>query len=416
MRGKKLSMGLSATLAICTVTLLVTSTWAATEKKLHNFGNGTDGSGPEAGLIFDTAGNLYGTTAFGGNYGNGTVFEMTPNQSGGWTEKTLHSFGNGTGGARPYAGLIFDTAGNLYGTTYYGGDHDAGTVFELTPNGRGGWAEKTLHNFGNGTDGAYPAGVLIFDQNGNLYGTTDQGGDYPCYGGLTCGTVFEVTPNGSGGWTEKKLHNFNKNGDGFYPGGGLIFDKNGNLYGTTFAGGDHNYGTVFELTPNGSGGWTEKKLHNFNPTGKDGTDPGDTLIIDAAGNLYGTTFYGGDYNWGTVFELTPNGSGGWTETKLHNFYNNGANGIDPVAGVIFDTAGNLYGTTLNGGDYGDGTAFELTPNGSGGWTETKLHNFNHGTDGSEPYVGLIVDAAGNLYGTTFYGGGNHDGTVFEITP
>jgi uncharacterized repeat protein (TIGR03803 family) len=241
------------------VTLFATSTWAAShESVLHAFKpRGTDGANPSAGLIFDAAGNLYSTTGLGGTYNVGTVFELTPNGSGGWTEKVLHNFNNnGTDGASPNA-VIFDAAGNLYGTTNQGGDYGAGTVFELTPNGSGGWTEKKLHNFGNGTDGASPNAV-IFDAAGNLYGTTEQGGVY------NAGTVFEMTPNGSGGWTEKKLYSFGINGtDGTYPYVGLIFDTAGNLYGTTNQGGDYGAGTAFEMTPNGSGGWTEKKLHNF---------------------------------------------------------------------------------------------------------------------------------------------------------
>jgi len=404
--------------------LLATSTWAATEKKLHNFhDNGTDGTYPAAGLIMDGEGNLYGTTRLGGDNNSGTVFELTPNGSGGWTEKKLHNFGNGTDGVSPEAGLIFDAAGNLYGTTSGGGDHQCGdsgcgTVFEMTPNGSGGWTEKKLHNFGNGTDGSVPLASLIFDAEGNLYGTTTYGGSH------NAGTVFEMTPNGSGGWTEKKLHNFGSGTDGTYPVASLVFDAAGNLYGTTRYGGNYlcassahyGCGTVFEMTPNGSGGWTEKKLHNFGINTADGAIPLADLIFDAAGNLYGTTTYGGNFNLGTAFEMTPNGSGGWTEKKLYNFGVNGSDGTYPYVDLIFDAVGNLYGTTGQGGSHNSGTAFKLTP-GSGGWTETKLHNFNNnGTDGTYPDAGLIFDGAGNLYGTTSAGGDYNNGTVFEITP
>jgi uncharacterized repeat protein (TIGR03803 family) len=422
MRGKRLSDGLVATLVIFTVTLFVMGTCAAAERKLHNFGiTGTDSAEPYyAGLIFDAAGNLYGTTVNGGSYGEGTVFELTPDGSGGWAEKKLHNFGiTGADGTGPAAGLIFDSAGNLYGTTTTGGTYGQGTVFELTPNGSGGWVEKVLHNFGitGGTDGTAPFAGLIFDSAGSLYGTTVLGGRY------NAGTVFELTPNGSGGWTEKKLHNFNNNGtDGYQPYGGLIFDATGNLYGTTYYGGDYpcgsrGCGTVFELTPEQGGGWTEKKLHNFGIDGTDGVNPSAGLIFDSAGSLYSTTYAGGDYGSGTVFELTPNGSGGWTEKKLHNFGIDGADGVNPYAGLIFDTAGNLYGTTNVGGDYSSGTVFELTPEQGGGWTEKKLHNFGiDSTDGVSPYAGLIFDTAGNLYGTTYFGGDYSSGTAFEVTP
>jgi uncharacterized repeat protein (TIGR03803 family) len=446
MRAKRLFIGLRATLAILAVTLSVTSTCVAAEKKLHNFGiNDRDGTSPDATLIFDAAGNLYGTTNVGGDYGDGTVFELTPKQGGGWTEKKLHNFYsygyNGKDGANPIGGLIFDAAGNLYGTTELGGDYPCygdygcGTVFELMPTEGGGWTEKKLHNFGNGTDGTGPTAGLIFDAAGNLYGTTLNGGAYGV------GTVFEMTPTEGGGWTERVLRSFgppNGNGrDGFAPYAGLVFDAAGNLYGTTREGGTYGYGTVFELTPTEGGGWTEKKLHNFNYNGTDGFYPQTNLIFDVAGNLYGTTYEGGDYpcpsidgthGCGTVFEMTPSG-GGWTEKKLHNFRNNGTDGTYPVSSLIFDGAGNLYGTTYYGGDYpcyyglGCGTVFELTPAEGGGWTEQKLHNFGiNSKDGIYPDGGLIFDAAGNLYGTTDNGGdysgefGAGDGTVFQITP
>jgi uncharacterized repeat protein (TIGR03803 family) len=227
-----------------------------TEKKLHNFGlYETDGTTPQAGLIFDAAGNLYGTTSQGGDYYGGTVFELTPNGSGGWTEKKLHNFSGEfdyTDGYQPNAGLIFDAAGNLYGTTSQGGDHGAGTVFELTSNGSGGWTEKKLHNFGNGSDGTHPYAGLIFDAAGNLYGTASGGGFNNCQnnGNDGCGTMFKLVPNDRGGWTEQEVWNFGNHTDGINPYAGLIFDSAGNLFGTTQ--GDscfNNYGTVFEWTP-----------------------------------------------------------------------------------------------------------------------------------------------------------------------
>jgi uncharacterized repeat protein (TIGR02543 family) len=437
MQGKTLSIGLRAVLAIIAATLFVTSTWAtAQEKVLHNFNNnGTDGFLAQAGLIFDAAGNLYGTTSSGGTYTYGTVFELTPTAGGGWTETVLHSFGNGTDGAYAYAGLIFDAAGNLYGTTSGGGAYDGGTVFELTPTAGGGWTETVLYSFGNGTDGNGPSWAgLIFDAAGNLYGTTQGGGVYTsCNSSNGCGTVFELTPTAGGGWTEQVLHSFNGNGtDGFYPQAGLIFDAAGNLYGTTQFGGNFGgncytfgCGTVFELMPSRGGGWTEKLLYNFTG-GTDGAEPYAGLIFDAAGNLYGTAAYGGTHYYcytgcGTVFELTPAAGGGWTAQVLHTF-GNGADGQNPTASLIFDAAGNLYSTTTGGGTYLDGTAFELTPTAGGGWTETVLHNFNNnGADGVWPEASLIFDAAGNLYGTT-YGGGVYTscnnyvgcGTVFEL--
>jgi len=411
MRGKIFSIGLAAALAIFAVTQLVTSTWAATQEKvLHNFKNNTkQGNTLYAGLIFDAAGNLYGTTASGGDYGVGTVFELMPKAGGGWTETVLHNFkNNGRDGEGPYAGLIFDAAGNLYGTTASGGNYGVGTVFELTPKAGGGWTEKVLHNFENsGKKGNTPYAGLIFDAAGNLYGTTVSGGYYGV------GTVFELTPQAGGGWTETVLHNFKNNteqGNTLY--GGLIFDGAGNLYGTTVNGGYYGVGTVFKLTPKAGGGWTETVLHNFDDNGTDGYSPYASLIFDAAGNLYGATTEGGN-GYGTVFELTPKAGGGWTEKVLYRF--NGLDGLEPYASLIFDAAGNLYGTTVAGGTQGYGTVFELTYTGGGDWGEQVLYNFN-GRDGSIPYGSLIFDAAGNLYGTTTSGGHYGVGTVFEIIP
>ena len=418
MRGKRLSIRLMAALAIVAVTLFTMSTGAAAQEKvLHSFlNNGTDGNSPDAGLIRDAAGNLYGTTHWGGTVsscptGCGTVFELTPAAGGTWTEKVLYSFSGGADGTAPYAGLIFDAAGNPYGTTSQGGSYDYGTVFELTPTGGGTWTEKVLHSFNYATDGANPYAGLIFDAAGNLYGMTVLGGLF------NGGTVFELTPAVGGSWTESVLHNFGSGTDGANPyAGTLVFDAAGNLYGTTESGGTSNYGTAFELKPAAGGTWTEKVLHNFNNDGADGADPVAGLVFDAAGNLYGTTESGGPYNWGTVFELTPTAGGTWTEQVLRNFNNDGTDGFLPSAGLSFDAAGNLYGTTFYGGTYGGGTVFELTPAAGGTWTEQVLHSFNSdGTDGYQPIAGLILDGAGDLYGTTYAGGSSNVGTVFEIT-
>jgi len=410
MRGKRLSPEWRATLAICTVIMLVTTTCVATENVLHNFNdNGKDGYSPLAGLIFDASDNLYGTTYEGGAFGFGTVFELEPKAGGGWTEKILHSF-NDSDGAYPVGGLIFDAFGNLYGTTYEGGASGVGTVFELTPIAGGGWTETVLHSFnGNGEDGAYPVASLILDASGNLYGTTSG------FGVFGLGTVFELTPQTGGGWKETVLLSFNNHG-GAYPAASLILDASGNLYGTTYEGGTFGVGTAFELRPQTGGGWKEKVLHNFKNNGKDGYYPEAGMVFDATGNLYGTTYGGGAHNLGTVFRLASKTSGGWAEKILHNFNDNGKDGAYPVADLIIDASGNLYGTTY-GGAFGVGTAFELTPKAGGGWTEKILHSFNvNGKDGNHPQASLVFDAAGNLYGTTYDGGVYGDGTAFEITP
>ncbi|MGC2110071.1 MAG: choice-of-anchor tandem repeat GloVer-containing protein [Candidatus Korobacteraceae bacterium] len=427
MEGRTLSVGLKVLLAI-TLTLLAISSWAS-EKKLHNF-NGTDGSRPlYTGLVFDASGNLFGTTSRNGLYNGGTVYELSPNGNGGWTEKVLYNFDGryrSTDGNSPEAGVIFGPDGNLYGTASGGGSYGGGIVFELVSNGHGGWTEKKLHNFGNGTDGSQPYSALIFDSDGNMYGTTMRGGNNE-----SSGTVFEMSPNGNGGWSEKKLHNFNPEvgHDGEFPQGQLVFDNDGNLFGTTPSGGAHQLGIdtcgmIFELSPNGDGGWTETKLHYFG-AGTDGCLAYGGLVRDAEGNFYGTTLWGGSdpSSFGTAYELSPNGHGGWTETKLHNF-GSGNDGAEPWSNLTFDGSGNLYGTTGGGGSYGAGTVFELSPNGHGGWSETRLHNFDGrygSTDGKLPQGSLVFDASGNLYGTTELGGsylcGVYGcGTVFEVEP
>jgi uncharacterized repeat protein (TIGR03803 family) len=282
----------------------------------------------------------------------------------------LHTFTYDAHGAYPTASPILDAAGNLYGTTCAGGTspglNGGGTVFELTPTADGDWTETVLYEFGwvpFGWDGAHPYASLTLDAAGNLYSTTGYGGPYGRHGAYVgFGTVFELTPT-AGGWTEGVLYSFSTvHLDGTDPRGGLISDAAGNLYGTTSGYGGYGYGTVFELTRNRRAvreGWTEKVLHTFN--GTDGAGPRASLILDAAGNLYGTTVGGGTYGYGTVFELTPIAGGGWTERVLHNFNNDGTDGANPYGGLIFDAAGNLYGTTAWGGTYGTGTVFEITP-------------------------------------------------------
>lgn len=399
------------------------------EKVLYAFEGGRDGLSPSA-VIFDTAGNLYGATFEGGNThcdpsaGCGTVFKLEPGAKGKWSKTVLHTFNGAEDGASP-SGLVFDAAGNLYGTTIYGiggGAKGYGTVFKLAPGTNGKWTETVLHIF-NDHDGSAPSCTLIFDKAGNLYGITPLGGAYGF------GTVFKLVPGMNGKWTETVLHSFDGK-DGNRPTSALVFDSAGSLYGTTLGGGDVNYcspngcGTVFKLVPATDGKWTHTVLHSFR--GKDGSIPVSSLVFDTAGNLYGTTEQGGDlnsntclgYGCGTVFKLAPGANGSWTEQVMHRFHG-WTDGFYPTAGLIFDTAGNLYGTTWYGGK-----VFKLAPGTNGKWTETVLHGFK-GKDGWFPYAGLVFDAAGNLYGTTSLGGelnncqsqfGNGCGVVFEITP
>jgi uncharacterized repeat protein (TIGR03803 family) len=387
-------------------------------KILHNFGAAgfaAGGNYPLGGLIFDNAGNLYGTTQGGGTYNGGTVYEFTPNGSGGGTEKVLYNFNiNAKDGYGPEAGLVFDGAGNLYGTTNVGGTHGVGTVYELSPNSDGSWTEEILHNF-SGADGGYPTACVILDAAGNLYGTASQGGGY------NAGVVFELKHGAGGVWGYKVLYNFSgtQGTDGAYPIGGLIWDAAGNLYGTTQDGGTYNggRGTVFELHPRGGGSWGESIQHNFG-NGQDGEYPQTSLMFDSAGNLYGTTYEGGARLNGTVFKMTPTGGGSWSETVLYNFNDSSLDeGVFVSSGVMMDSAGNLYGETAQGsGSTYYGSVFELTPGAGGAWTETQLGTFFKQTLGNGPQGGLVFDSAGNLYGTTQFGGPGGGGTLFEVTP
>jgi len=379
---------------------------ASTDKPIHVFTGTAAGAYPTRNMIFDAAGNLYGTTFKGGADDYGVVFKLKPNRNGTWTESVLHSFA-GADGANPAAGLVFDAAGDLYGTTAFGGADGVGTIFELKPNPNGTWAESVLYSFTGGADGREPSAGLIFDAAGNLYGTTLEGGT------IGYGVVFKLAPNADGTWTESVLHSFT-DADGGFPQAGLIFDTAGNLYGTTLEGGGlaGSYGVVFKLAPNPDGTWTESVLHSFG--GPDGGQVDAGLIFDAVGNVYGTTSDGGSTvcpgGCGVVFKLAPNRGGTWTESVLHSFI--GTDGEGPAAGLIFDAAGNLYGTTNLGGPHGDGVVFKLMPT-LRGWTERVILSF--GGLGSNPLASVIFDSAGNLYGTTS-SGRNNNGLVFEITP
>ena len=332
------------------------------------------------------------------------------------TETVLYAFKGGSDGANPEAGLIADSNGNLYGTTAEGGASNVGTVFELMPPAvaGGAWTETVLHTFTGGSDGGNPKGSLIADSKGNLYGTTSGGTS-------NGGTVFELTPPAiaGGAWTETVLHAFTGGSDGGYPEAGLIADSKGNLYGTTAEGGASNAGAVFELMrPAIAGGaWSETVLHAFTG-GSDGRFPLATLIADSEGNLYGTTAEGGASNAGTVFELMrPAIAGGaWSETVRHAF-TGGSDGFFPEGSLIADSKGTLFGTTIDGGASNVGTIFLLTPpaNAFEVWREAVLYAFTGGSNGGLPLAGLIADSNGNLYGTTNGGGASNAGTVFELT-
>lgn len=420
------------------------------EKNLFLF-DGTDGSSPQAGLIADAKGNLYGTTYLGGGaHGFGNVFELSRGTSG-WKETVLFSFTGGADGGGPLASLVFDAQGNLYGTTISGGQgqclwngsqwYGCGVVFELTPSGKM-WQENVLFSFVPGqAEGVMPAGGLVFDGAGNLYGTTyapgvSGGPSYsrtaggikpPTYWGCSdsgCGgTVFELSPTKTG-WQEQDIYGFTGGGDGGVSEANLVFDAAGNLYGTTVFGGTtgcvsgYGCGVVFEVSP-GKSGWSEKVLHKF--SGTDGAQPQGSVIFDAQGNLYSTTSYGGSGSCavlyepagcGTVFRLEP-GTTRWKESVLYNF-GGGDDGGFPFSAVTMDSQGDLLGTTFQGGSGNEGVVFKLSPSGHS-WKEGVVYAFSYPGAG-QPVSPLLAMPDGKFVDASVNGGSQDNGAVFELIP
>jgi uncharacterized repeat protein (TIGR03803 family) len=356
---------------------------AGQESVLYTFPGGSDGANPHAGLTSDGKGNLYGTTYSGGPARAGVVYQVDATGH----ETVLHRFKGGADGKNPNAGVIRDSAGNLYGTTVYGGI-GYGVLYQVNAAGN----ETVLHAFTGGTDGAYPYAGVIRDSEGNLYGTASAGGP------TNSGVVYKVDAAGD----ETVLYSFSGGPDGSGPQAGVIRDMAGNLYGTTVYGGSSNGGVVYELHANS----LETVLHSFT-AGPDGANPYAGLIGDASGNLYGTTYFGGPSNAGVVYKVDVANK---HETVLFSFA--GANGANPEGGVTGDSAGNLYGTTVNGGAASAGVVYKLDTAGQ----ETLLYSFKGGTDGASPLAGLILDSAGNLYGTASMGGNSQTGVVFALDP
>jgi uncharacterized repeat protein (TIGR03803 family) len=397
MKTKSIRLCTAASVAAgCVLAMLAApSAQAQTYTVLYSFIGGADGQAPIAGVIQDGDGNLYGTTSGGGASGHGTVFKLSKAGKG----TVLYSFTGGPDGGLPGAAVIRDGSGNLYGTTEMGGASNAGTVFKLSKTGK----ETVLHSFTGGADGAYPVGGVIRDSSGNIYGTAFLGGP------SGNGTVFKLTTTGK----ETVLYTFTGGTDGGQPLAGVIRDAKGNLYGTTQGGGDltcgapYGCGTVFKVEAAGK----ETVLYSFTG-GADGRAPLAGVIRDTSGNLYGTTNSGGNLNClsggcGTVFKLSSAGK----ETVLYSF-SDGPDGAGPW-GVVQDANGNLYGTTAGGGNpsCNCGTVFKLSKTGK----ETVLYTFSGGADGRAPLAGVIRDTSGNLYGTTAGGGASGHGTVFKLT-
>jgi hypothetical protein len=391
--------------------LIAAPAQAQTATVLYNFTGSPDGANPMSSLTSDGAGNFYGTTNSGGEFGYGTVFGLSPNGSGDWNETVLYSFcvtPNCSDGASPtYSSLVFDSIGNLYGIASEGGTYGYGVVFELSPMGTS-WTETVLYDFANDGDGAYPQNGLIFDKTGNLYGTTCNCGS----GSNGSGGVFELSQS-DGRWLEQLIYPVYATSS--YA--GVTLDAAGNIFGTTLS-------TVFELSPNGSGGWNSTVIYTFT-TPQDGQYPQGTLALDTVGNLYGTAFSGGA-GYGMIYKLSL-GKKGWKEQILHNFHLGPKDGANPWAGVALGADGNVYGTTTIGTrplrhkfQLGAGTVFELVASSGKGTYKEELVSHFIISNGWTPESSLILDSAGNLYGTTPFGGtyypNENYGVVFEVTP
>jgi uncharacterized repeat protein (TIGR03803 family) len=385
--------GFALALTILAVLIVVAlPAQAQTFKSLYSFSNSPNGATPFGGVVKDKLGNLYGATSAGGVSGFGTVYKLSNSGK----ETVLYSFTGGADGSVPYAGLVMDRSGKLYGTTPFGGSSDGGTVFEVNPETG---QETVLHSFAGQPDGAEPFSGLILDKSGNLYGATFAGGS------ANDGTVYKVDIQTQ---QETVLYSFTGDPDGGDPVyGNLLMDKSGNLYGTTQGGGSFNRGSVWELSANGS----ETVLYSFtggkDGGGSDGGGADQSLVMDAKGNLYGVT-EGGGVGAGVVFKVNIKTK---TETVLYTF-SALKNGEIPTAGLVRDSKGNLYGTTAAGGGRASyGTVFKLT-----GTKETVLHRF-HGGDGKNPFRSpLMLDSDATLYGVTYLGGAHGYGTVFSIKP
>jgi uncharacterized repeat protein (TIGR03803 family) len=380
---------------------------------LYRFSGGADGGNPHGPLVEDSAGNLYGTAEYGGDAGVGVVFRLSLSKTGKWKEAVLHSFGGAGDGAYPAPGLAQDSQGNFFGATFSGGSGGGGVVFELSPGTHGTWNYSVLFGFGSADSGggSNPSGSLALDPGGNLYGTTQLGGMVTCtnFPG-PCGVVFELSPARGGGWTENVLYSFRGPPDGSFPYASPILDGSGNLYGATSEGGKGKCndgegtvigcGTVFELAPS-KNGWSESLLYQFSATEQNA--PGSPLVFGADGSLYGVAGY-------DVFRL-KHGARGWKKTTIHEF-TEGIAGTIPSSGAVFDSAGDLYGTTTSSGLDGFSTVYELLPRQGGAWKRVTLARLGKGFDSDQPRGGVLIAADGAIYGAA--SGTSAKGYVFRV--
>jgi uncharacterized repeat protein (TIGR03803 family) len=388
------------------VSLLASAAWAASSTKLiYSFAGNADGEYLDSELVMDRAGNLYGTTVQGGASSSGTVFQVTP----AGVHTVLYSFTGGADGGEPYKGVTLDAEGNLYGTAVSGGsgcDGGCGVVFKLTKSA-GTWTQTVIHAF-NDSDGSGPGSPVSFDKDGNLYGTTPTGG------ANGQGVVYQLKPDGAGGWIFAVIHTFTGGADG--SGGSasrLLVTRSGKLYGVCTSGVANIYGNVYEMSFH-NGQWQFATLYSFKGS-PDGAAPYSGLIFDRKHNLYGTTNSGGANGFGTVYKLSHE-NGTWNATVLYSF-KGGPAGDNPTGTLVKDTAGNLYGTTSDGGASSSlGVIYKMTRGTNGNWTYSVHYRFPGTPQPGVAYNGMVGDAAGHFYGTTVHGGTTDDGTIYRFTP
>jgi uncharacterized repeat protein (TIGR03803 family) len=394
---------------MCTAVLVGSAVAGTTQ--IYSFGGGSDGEYTDTELVIDSAGNLYGTSVQGGTFGGGTVFELSPSGNT-WTHTVLYNFTGGADGGEPYKGVTLDAQGNLYGTAVTGGsgscEGGCGVVYKLTHTGST-WTQTVIHAFTGGNDGSGPGSPVAFDKQGNLYGTTPTGGT------KGDGVIYEMKANTNGGWNFYVIHTFTGGLDGL--GGSasrLLLDSAGNIYGVNTVGGAHGFGNVFELKLS-DGKWQLTTLYSFQDQ-PDGASPYGGVIFDKAGNLYGTTYYAGANDVGTVYKLT-NHNGSWTESVLYSF-KGGSDGDSPISSLVADSHGNLYGTTSDGGAAacGCGTIFRMSQNSGGVWAESVVYRFPGAPKPGFAYNGMVFDGKGSFYGATVHGGSGNDGAAYKFTP
>jgi len=388
---------------------LIGSAKASTTEIIYSFGGGTDGEYLDTDVEVDAAGNLYGTSVLGGQFGGGTVWELSP-VGGGWVHTVLYNFTGGADGGEPYKGVTLDASGNLYGTAVTGGsgscEGGCGVTYKLTRNGST-WTQTVLHAFTGGEDGSGPGSRVTLDKQGNVYGMTPTGGAF----GL--GTIYVLRPKANDTWNLQVLHAFTGGVDGSSGSAGRMVFHQGALFGAATTGGKYGSGTIFRLKPQNRGQWIYQPIYSFQG-GLDGGFPYGGLTIDLSDNVFGTTYYGGTDGVGTVFQLSY-ARGGWVNLVLYNFKASG-DGNSPISNVVFDDMINIYGTTSEGGA-GSGTIFQLTQIPAGGtWVETLTHVFAGTPDGAFPYSGMTPDGAGSFYGATVHGGADGEGSVYKFTP